>query len=285
MKIMHFLKVMLPVIALGSLLSTQSLAGITSFDGQGTAKAAAANPNIAALQPLASADEAIASASELRMLTQRMYKDYIFAGLNVRARRARSDLKSAMNLFEAELARITLFAHNDNLKTRADELKKAWLSIKPIYSKAPTKDKVTELRDLNIALLKASHTNVTTLMVFGGSRFGRMVNLAGEQTMLSQRIAALYGLMAWGFEKEFEDIYRIVAKDFGYNLEVMMDHPINTSRVDRKLKQVKRQFSSFARSTNNGSQTYVPALIDRSAEKMLEEMQDITNMYADLSSH
>ncbi|WP_027859560.1 type IV pili methyl-accepting chemotaxis transducer N-terminal domain-containing protein [Marinobacterium jannaschii] len=285
MKIMNFLKTILPVIALGSLMSTASVAGITSFDGQGGNQKQSTTANATPQQPLASADEAIASASELRMLTQRMYKDYIFAGLNVRARRARQDLKQAMALFETELARITLFAHNDNLKTRATELKDAWLSIKPIYSKSPDKGRVAELRDLNIALLKASHTNVTTLMVFGGSRFGRMVNLAGEQTMLSQRMAALYGLMAWGFEKEFEDIYNIVEKDFGYNLEVMMDHPINTSRVDRKLKKVKRQFASFGRSSKNGSRTYVPALIDRSAEKMLEEMLDVTNLYADLSSN
>jgi len=282
MKIVHFLKVMLPAIALGSLLGTQAVAGITSFDGS-SQTTTGSSVNAANIQPLASADEAIASASEMRMLTQQMYKDYIFIGLNVRARRAKKDLDNAVTRFESELARITLFAHNDNLKTRATELKDAWQKIKPIYLKAPDKNRVNELRDLNIALLKASHTNVTTLMVFGGSRFGRMVNLAGEQTMLSQRIAALYGLMAWGFEKEFESIYSIVEKDFGYNLEVMMDHPINTPRVDRKLKKVKRQFSSFGRSSKNGSRTYVPALIDRSAEKMLEEMQDVTNLYADLS--
>ncbi|WP_084332723.1 type IV pili methyl-accepting chemotaxis transducer N-terminal domain-containing protein [Marinobacterium jannaschii] len=239
----------------------------------------------AAWRPVASAEEAITVASELRMLTQRMYKDYVFSGLNVRARKANHDLEQAMQQFEFSIARLSAYAYNEHLKARCAAMHHLWLKIKPIYQSPPDKANVRQLRDYNNEILRASYANVTTFMVYGDSEYGQMVNLAGEQTMLSQRIAALYGLMSWGFEDDVEETYSKVENDFRYNLEVLLENLINTPGVDRKLDRVKRQFASFERSSNSGANVYVPALIDRSAERMLREMLDITNMYAELSSN
>jgi len=274
-------RAVLPVLIATTLLSPPPLAE--------AAIAANASPaptpqlSAADLKPVSSAEEAITLASELRMLSQRLYKNYVFSGLNVRARKANNELQQALHQFDRSLARLTAYAHNDHQTVRCHTLQQAWLKIRPIYLAQPEKGKVSQLQQLNKTLLRASYANVTAFMIYGDSQYGQMVNLAGEQTMLSQRIAALYGLMSWGFESEFKPSYEKVEKDFNHNLEILFENLINTPKVDRSLDRVKRQFSRFSRASNMDESIFVPALIDRSAEKMLQEMLEVTQMYAKLS--
>jgi len=100
--------------------------------------------------------------------------------------------------------------------------------------------------------------------------------------MLSQRIAVTYSLMAWGFEDKYRSSYENTYKEFemtmtlitGLDIEV-----VDTAQSDKALKKIERQFKRVKPAKGD---TFVPSLVDRSTEKLLDAVDAATKLYAGL---
>ena len=97
--------------------------------------------------------------------------------------------------------------------------------------------------------------------------------------MLSQRMAALYMLKAWGLkDPEFAQKLSDAQKLFKASLERLEKAPQNTDTIRKKLSEVKRAFTFFEMMGRSKSK-FIPSLIYKKSNDILKTMDEVTGLY------
>lgn len=231
---------------------------------------------------IASPNEALYKAANLSMLSQRMLKYYALIGQNVRARKSQEELNDSIGQFEEGLAALQAYAEDDASRNNLRDLAAAWSGVQANFTSAPSKDSAEQVREQSEAMLQASDRTFTSLQAHLSVAGGEQIRLAGKQAMLSQRIAATYALMAWGYADQYLTSYKASYQAFNATQDKLTGHAGNSAPINKTLKKIARQFKRIKVSKGGQGDVYVPGLVDRSAEKVLESSNDVTGMYASL---
>ena len=228
--------------------------------------------------------EALNQAGRQRMLTQRMVKAYAMLGQRIEVATAKKQLQDAVALFEQQLENLSRFAPNEQINADLDAVQQGWQSFKELAMQPANRAQAVELRTLADQTLSASNQVVLSLQAISGTKAGHLVNLAGRQRMLSQRLAGLYLYRAWGIEQEsLEADYATASEEFDAALKVLLVAPENTYKINKELKKVVDHWHLYQRSDKMREGEFIPLLIVVSSEKILVMMNDITAQYAALA--
>ncbi len=229
--------------------------------------------------------DAINKAGRQRMLTQRMVKSYLQVGQKVKLGAALEQRESAVELFEVQLAELKSFAKTDKEKNTTSLIYSLWGPVKEIIMDEPTKDGAEELEELAEILLTTSHKFVLLLAMRSGSKAGHIVNISGRQRMLTQRMAKFYLFRSWGMERpEYLEGYVKAEEEFRDALKELKTNPFNTPEIMANLAIVEKNWRVFSLSKLVGSDQFVPAIVVRSLDIILEKMNTITGMYVKLEN-
>lgn len=225
--------------------------------------------------------EAINQAGRQRMLTQRIVKSYCQMGQDIRYLKASDDLDQAVALFEEQLSNLKHYAKGNDVQNTLETAERLWQPVKQIAITDISRDQAETLRALAEKLLAVAHQAVLQMEAQSGSNQGHLVNIAGRQRMLTQRMGNLYMLMSWGFDKpRYRADYDKAVREFEAALEELMSAPENTAEIDQALVKVSQNWAMFKLGNKMGQGDYVPTLVVRMLDKMLVQMNRITGLYA-----
>lgn len=232
-------------------------------------------------EPSMSMGEAINKAGRQRMLTQRIVKSYCQIGQDIRFEASTQQLKAAVNLFEEQLVQLKAFADKDETKAGLERVESLWVAVKTIAMGEVKREMAEELRANAEQLLIAAHQVVLLLEKQSGTSQGHLVNIAGRQRMLSQRLGNLYMLSSWGFENElYAKDFATANQEFTTALAELMAAPENTPEITNTLELVFGYWDMFRLSNILEKGKFVPDLVTRMLDKILKNMNDATGMYA-----
>jgi nitrate/nitrite-specific signal transduction histidine kinase len=228
---------------------------------------------------------AINKAGRQRMLTQRIVATYCQAGMDIKRNKSKQQLEDAITLFEQQLKELKTFRPTGRINKQLNNVSQLWQSMRQVASGPILRTKAAELRDIAEETLRASHRVVIMLQDESDSQAGHLVNISGRQRMLSQRMSNLYMLQSWNFtSSEYTGDYSGAINEFKGALLELMKSPLNTSRINKKLDQARKQFAMLERSLHQKNDEYIPLLVKMSADKLLIIMNDITKMYEQVAS-
>jgi nitrate/nitrite-specific signal transduction histidine kinase len=238
-----------------------------------------------ATPPIDTLSEAINQAGRQRMLTQRIVKAYAQELLDVQPIKARQQRKNAIALYERQLHALVAYAPNTSVKEALNRVGKLWGNFKAASSGEVHGKGIEKLSIISDEVLHASHQVVLRLTELSSDSVGHLVNIAGRQRMLSQRIAKLYMLRSNGLDTDkVRQAQNQAVHEFTAALNKLSTAPENTPEIRQALQEIHRQWTIFETGFRLHNGNYIPLLIALSSEKVLKGMNDITGMYARLNN-
>ncbi len=235
---------------------------------------------------IGSLSTAINKAGRQRMLAERIVKAYALVGLEVQTSRHKKQLATAIKLFETQLVELDAYAPNQEIADGLDKVHKLWSPFKELASAPVSKGGAQALLEINDELLGAAHQVVLMLERLSGSPAGRLVNLAGRQRMLSQRLAKFYMIRAWGIAGvDTRAKMKIAVGEFEVALsaELTVSHK-NTPEIQSELQKATKQWSLYKRGLKleSDSGDYIPIIMAVTSENLLTILNKITGLYEKL---
>jgi hypothetical protein len=231
-------------------------------------------------------NDAINKAGRQRMLSQRLAKSWCAIGLNVLPDQARETLQQSMAVFDRQLAELKAFAPNADVRARFQTLEPLWSDYKAVLvGTPPAKERANGLFAIAGLVLQAAHQGTVQLEQASGKALGRLVNIAGRQRMLSQRMAAFYFSACWDVQSRTAVAELNTAHDeFTAAHELLKKAPEATPAIRNELAQAESQFVFFAaalRALKPGQpDARGMANVFTTSERILQTMDGVTGLFS-----
>jgi hypothetical protein len=256
--------------------------------------ASIAGPGLALLPAAAFAqvvdlNDAINKAGRQRMLSQRMAKSYFAIGQGIEPELADRTLAGSMALFDRQLVELKVYSPLPEIKATYSQLESAWSDYKAaLVGAKPGKAQADSVLTLSGKVLQLAHQGTGQLEKVSGKPVGRLVNIAGRQRMLSQRMAAFYLSASWGVQVPTSSTEMTKARDeFIAAHEVLKNALEATHAIKDELQLAETQWGFF----DAALRTLRPGAADArhmtdvftTSERILQVMDKVTGMYSKLS--
>lgn len=224
------------------------------------------------------------------MLSQRLGKAWLALLQQTEVARARKALEQSKALFENQLVELKGYAPNDEIRNTYLELESAWNDYRPILlAKEPSKSMAPALLKADANVLALAQKGTQQIEALSGLPEGKLVNVAGRQRMLTQRMAKFY--FSATLQLNVQGANTEIAKarsEFSSALALLRDAPQATDRIREELALADGQWLFFERALNslqNGGVTS-KSLSDVfvSSENLLSVMDRLTGYYAALKT-
>lgn len=231
-------------------------------------------------------NDAINRAGRQRMLSQRTAKAWLAAGQGVLNDRTHEILGASIALFDRQLGELKTFAPTAEIRATYGDLEAVWNAYKAVLvEKVPTRASAPAMLTLDAKVLALAHKGTQQLEQLSGKPVGKLVNVAGRQRMLSQRVAKLYLAQAWkvSLPDAQADLDK-ASSEFASALQVLANAPEATNTIRQEIDLARNQWmfyeAALARRGVDGFAAELCANVFLSSENILSVMDKVTGLFA-----
>lgn len=230
--------------------------------------------------------EAVNLSGMQRMLSQRIAKAYLMIGLDVRTDEAHKQLDESVARFESNYLALEEYSVGHPAQPALAKAGDIWMEYRTAVLSSPDQERAVRILQLSDQLLEQSEAVVKQIEAGAKADSAWLINRAGRQRMLSQRIAKLYMARAWnlpavGIEEQFDS----AVSQFSKALNELDNAKENTPEIKAAIAKANSQwkFSSAGFSLSSKGE-FVPTVIAISTETLLGQMHSLTVAYTQLLS-
>lgn len=228
-------------------------------------------------------NSAINKAGRQRMLSQRMAKAYFQLGLGVDVDRSRKVLDGSVALFDRQLAELKAFAPSQEIRDTYQRLERTWQDYRQaLTAAAPSQANGARILALSDEVLALAQKGTQQLENRSTTSSARLVNLAGRQRMLSQRMAKFYQAAAWKIagDQAAPEIEK-ARREFAAGLQELAAAPNNTPALREEIELVRQQWLFFenALSQLGSTDKRQATVVATTSERILETMENVVGQY------
>lgn len=233
-------------------------------------------------------NDAINKAGRQRMLSQRMAKAWLALVHKTESTAAQQILDRSMALFDRQLVELKSYAPNAELRKTYADLESAWSEYKAaLVGNHPSRDGAGGLLNTDARVLALAHQGTVQYEAVTSKPVGKLVNVAGRQRMLSQRMAKYFYAATLKVEPAQSQIEIGKARtEFLSAMEVLRNAPEATSGIKEQLVLADNQWIFFDMALREINNAGPKALSDMfvTSENLLSVMDRITGLYAGLKA-
>lgn len=230
--------------------------------------------------------EAVNKAGRQRMLSQRIALNYYMTGTNTNEVIAAQRTDASMAEFHSNLLELKEYTKDPETTALLNQEAAIWESYSQLAISRPSQAQAVQMLLLSDQLLAACQKVVLKLTSKGGPGIPRLVDIAGRQRMISQRLGKYYFAMMWkvnspGLEANFLQTLH----EFDTNMATLLSAPQNTPKISTALARVNADWKLSKHAFNQyKTGRYAPFIISTTTESILKSMDDITAQYVALAT-
>ncbi|MEA3490310.1 MAG: type IV pili methyl-accepting chemotaxis transducer N-terminal domain-containing protein [Campylobacterota bacterium] len=229
-------------------------------------------------QSVISEGQMVDMAGKQRMLSQRMAKDYFYAGKKINKSNANRQLKTTLADFKSTQKLLTDNIKDEeitNLIAFVDMSLDEFISIsKEDYSV----DNGTIILDLSESMLEGSNYIVQALAK--GKSSNEIIDMAGKQRMLSQRIGKYYIAYQAGIRDDNTVTQmKETVKEFDTALNKLINSEGNTPQIQKELLRVNKMWKIVYKFYLNIEKGGLPIIVFSTTDDITSKMNKIVAMY------
>jgi hypothetical protein len=240
-----------------------------------------------ALAPIAQSSQAqiaistgINRSGRLRALSQRCAKGYAQIHLNVMPERSREVISTAQRIMAANIEELLRSTPPKEIAAQLTAVQNEVAKLNSLCSVPPTKDGVLAVSQQSNLVLAAANKVTLSYEALGKSGNSKLVNIAGRQRLLSQRLAKNFFLFASGFEtKAVRDEIEADRAEFKTALGTLQNAPISTANIRNELALAQSQWVFYEGALTQRPEAENMRTVATTSERLLEVMNNLTELY------
>ncbi len=240
---------------------------------------AVANPNTnTPVVKLTKEGKLINLAGKQRMLSQRMAKDYFYAGKKVNKSKALKQLKQSLVHFQRTQKKLNEDIKDEEIKNLIAFVDMSLDEFDSISKEEYSVDNGTIILDLSESMLEGSDYVVQALTK--GKVSNETIDMAGKQRMLSQRIAKYYIAYQAGI-KDDNTITQMqeTVKEFNSNLQKLIANKNNSKEIQDELTKVNKMWKIVYKFYLNIKKGGLPKIVFSTTDDITSKMNSIVILY------
>ena len=228
-------------------------------------------------------DELINIAGKQRMLSQKIAKAYFFYSKGIRPEKTKKQLTQSLKEFNDNFDLLKTNIKDKDIQDMLQYIELTKDELGPLIKQAYSKDNGTEMLDYSETLLEGSNDIVHRLEASSKKKTSSIINLSGRQRMLTQRIAKYYIVYQSGFkDKATIDHLKQAMSEFEQAHKTLAKYKKNTTAIQNKLNKVAKLWNVVNKFYSNVEQGGLPVIVLSTSDKIMSEMNKVTQMYVKL---
>ena len=229
----------------------------------------------------AEAADAVNRAGQLRMLSQRIVKALALVQLGVERGAAESQLQESVERAQANVDRLASLSLGDAVQPLRQDTAAAWEALQVVIRGGANVD-LAAADALAGRLLEQAEHLTDTLQQLSGRRSLQVVNLAGRQRMLSQRVAK-QSLLAGCLAGPAGDLAAAGAlasvAEFDAALAQLERSPLAGDDIRATLAVARGQWQRLLDGVRGASAREGRVTLARESEALLQSFEHLTSLY------
>ena len=223
---------------------------------------------------------AINRTARFRALSQRIAKSYCQLHLRTLPTQAQSTLNAARQLVGAGFADLARVQWPAELAQQVADIRRQSDLLDTLLVVPPTRESVAAVAAQSERMLAASQLATQAFETFAKAGTARLVNTAGLQRALSQRLAKNYFLLAANLEgKHTREEMQKDSADFRQALAQLAAAPVSTPAIRNELALGEAQWVFFDAALQRKADERGLETVATTSERLLEVMNRLTGLY------
>ena len=221
--------------------------------------------------------EAVNAAGKQRMFTMRLLRDYIMTGEKLHYKNPAVDLQKTIVSYELSQKELVDYVTDPSLKNELKTIEKKWQEIKRMLTQTPQKERMAVYAQNAMEFREMLNAFVDHLAeASGGHSAHQVINFSGRLRAVSQTLASVYQLRAWGMP-DAQKKMTIPMERFRESLDYLHSAKATAAPMQPYLKKLEKIYRFFA--VMNTAETFTPTLVIKKTDTMLKLASELTALY------